>query len=396
MTYIVNIINKENCSGCKACYNICPQNCIKMVTDVEGFWYPKVNKDDCISCGLCEKVCPELKIYSNVRSYDSPTCYAAWNTNKDIRGDSSSGGVFTSIAESIISNDGVVFGAGYNSDLNVIHKEANTLEGLKQLRGSKYVQSDINDTFKKAKDYLKEGKKVLFVGTPCQIAGIYSFLQIEYEQLYTCDIVCHGVPSPIVFEKYKENLELQYDSSIKEVTFRDKKTGWKNYSVSIHFDKDLEYSKTFGMDAYMMGFLRNYYLRPSCYKCSYVGIPRVSDITLGDFWGIAGKYPELDDDKGTSLIFINTDKGNTMLEGCKDNIFSQKCDLGQAIQGNPSIVSSVDIPSCRDKFFKDLNDINFNFVIKKYMSPPSWFQRKVTFSKRALRFVKRKIVKLVR
>jgi coenzyme F420-reducing hydrogenase beta subunit len=219
---MILITKKQNCSGCKACYNICPEKCIEMFIDEEGFWYPKANEDKCIQCGLCEKVCPEINIYHNDKSYDKPTCLAAWNNDKSKREDSSSGGVFTSIAEWILSNEGVVFGAGYDSGFNVIHKETYKMEGLSELRGSKYVQSDINDTYNKAKQCLDKGEKVLFTGTPCQIAGLYNFLQKEYAELYTCDLVCHGVPSPIVFKKYKQNLECQYNSNIKTIAFRNK------------------------------------------------------------------------------------------------------------------------------------------------------------------------------
>lgn len=393
---MINIDTKNNCSGCKACYNICPKNCIEMSIDEEGFWYPKVKIDKCIQCGLCEKVCPEINIYNNERSYDVPICLAAWNNDKSVRLDSSSGGVFTSIAEWIVSNRGVVFGAGYDNGFNVIHKEVHNIQGLVELRGSKYVQSDINYTYSKAKRYLDEDKKVLFVGTPCQIAGLYNFLKIDYKELFTCDIVCHGVPSPIVFEKYKQNLEEQYNSKACKIGFRNKKYGWKKYSVAIKFDNNKEYSETLGNDVYMKGFLRNYYLRPSCYKCSYAQLKRTSDITLGDFWGIASKYPELDDDCGTSLLLINTDKGKVMLEACKNNIFTRECDLDHAKLGNPSIISSVKVPKFREKFFEDLKSRDFDYVIKKYMSPPSWIEAKIIFSKRALGFMKRRVIKLLK
>ncbi|MGH4139640.1 Coenzyme F420 hydrogenase/dehydrogenase, beta subunit C-terminal domain [Clostridium sp.] len=387
---MINIIDKKNCSGCKACYNICPRSCIEMVVDSEGFWYPKVNESSCVDCGLCETVCPEINIYSKKSAYEIPTCYAAWNKDESSRENSSSGGVFTSIAQWIISKGGVVFGAGYNEKLEVKHSEVHTDEELAALRGSKYVQSDIDDTYNSAKKYLDAGRKVLFTGTPCQIAGLYSFISKDYANLYTCDIVCHGVPSPLVFEKYKKNMEKLHDSKIKSINFRNKKQGWKSYCVAIEFQNHRKYSNTFVNDAYMKGFLRNYYLRPSCYSCSYAKINRSSDITLGDFWGIASKYPELDDDKGTSLLLINSDKGKTMLDACKDKIVFKECDLDHAIKGNPSIISSVKVPKGREKFFKDLNSNDFEFVIKKYMSPLNWTQRKIMFSKRVLGFIKRK------
>ncbi|MBZ9689224.1 Coenzyme F420 hydrogenase/dehydrogenase, beta subunit C-terminal domain [Clostridium estertheticum] len=393
---MIKIMDKKDCSGCKACYNICPRNCIEMKIDGEGFWYPKVEVASCVGCGLCESVCPELNIYKNSSSSSRPTCIAAWNVDKATRENSSSGGVFTSIAEWILDNDGVVFGAAYDKKRNVMHTEVREIEDLSELRGSKYVQSDINTTYNSAKKYLDKGKKVLYTGTPCQIAGLYNFLQKEYAELYTCDIVCYGVPSPIVFQKYKKNLEQEYNSNISGITFRNKKNGWKSYSVAIQFENGSEYSKTFINDAYMKGFLRNYYLRPSCYKCSYAKLPRISDITLGDFWGVASKYPELYDDDGTSLLLINTAKGKSMIDACKNNIEHHECDLEVAIAGNPSIISSVKEPKKRQRFFEDLHNRDFNYIIKKYMSPPTWIERKIIFGVRVLRFMKKRILKLLK
>ena len=389
---MICVQDKENCSGCMACSNICPSNCINMISDKEGFWYPKVQKNKCINCGLCEKVCPQLNIFHNEAAKDNPKCLAAWNMDKALRKDSSSGGVFTSLAQWILKVDGVVFGAAFDRDFNVVHKETLITEGLTELRGSKYVQCKINDTYSKAKQYLDGGTNVLFTGTPCQIAGLYNFLGMGYEELYTCDIVCHGVPSPMVFEKYKQNLEKDYNSKIKEINFRNKKYGWKKYSVAVKFNNDTSYSKTLGRDVYMQGFLKNYYLRPSCYKCLYAKIPRVSDITLGDFWGIASRHPELDDDEGTSLLLVNTYKGKAMLEGCKNYIVTTECDLSHAIDGNPSIIKSVKVPDSREYFFKDLNSRDFNYVIKKYMSPPSLLRRKIRFIKKKIIFIKRKVM----
>lgn len=393
---MIKITDKKNCSGCKACYNICPRNCIEMAQDEEGFSYPKAKVNKCVNCGLCEKVCPQINIYSSDKAYDVPTCLAAWNKDKSVRENSSSGGIFTSLAGWIITQDGIVFGAGYDAQHRVIHKEVHKMEELSELRGSKYVQSDINTTYSSAKKYLDMGKSVLFTGTPCQIAGLYNFLQKEYAQLFTCDIVCHGVPSPIVFEKYKQNLEEAYKSKLTGINFRNKKNGWKSYNVEVKFENHSEYSKTFIHDAYMKGFLRNYYLRPSCYSCEYAKLPRTSDITLGDFWGIASKYPELDDDKGTSLILINTDKGKVMLKEIEVNTCQHKCELQHAIDGNPSLISSVKIPKAREKFYKDLHSRDFNYIIKKYMSPTSDMEKKILFAKRALRYIKKSIMKSIK
>lgn len=387
---MIEIIDKSKCSGCKACYNVCPINCIDMVIDEEGFWYPKVNEDECIQCGLCEKVCPELNIYTSDKYFNIPQAFAAWNINDGVRIASSSGGIFTIIAEWIISNEGVVFGAGYDENFNVVHMEITTPKDLAQLRGSKYVQSDIGESYKKAKFHLENNKIVLFTGTPCQIAGLHNYLDKDYPNLYTCDLVCHGVPSPKVFGKYKKFLEDKYNSKIQSISFRDKKYGWKTYSLSIKFSNGNEYKKNVKEDPFLLGFLKNYYLRPSCYTCPYSKIPRSADITLGDYWGIGGKYPDLDDNMGVSLLLINSEKGIFLLESFKEKLEIYEGDLEHAIKHNPCIVKPVNKPKERDKFFDDFNSKEFSYVIKKYMSPPSFIEKQVIFAKRGINFVRKK------
>lgn len=391
---MIKILDKYKCSGCKACYNVCPNNSIDMMVDEEGFWYPSVKKESCVRCGLCEKVCPEINIFNNESAFSSPYTLAAWNNNDNKRKDSSSGGVFTSIAEDILSIGGIVFGAGYDEKLNVIHKDTDCSDGLIEMMGSKYVQSDVKDSYRKAKYYLENNKDVLFSGTPCQIAGLYNYLQKEYNNLYTCDLVCHGVPSPRVFNEYKNMLEKLYNSTIQRIAFRHKKYGWKLYSVSLLFNDDTEYTKTLNEDPFILGFLRNYYLRPSCYACAYSKLPRVADITLGDFWGVKGKYPEFDDDRGTSLLLVNTDKGKKMLYSCKDSIFTHECDLDYAIKNNPCIVKPVKEPELRKKFFEDFNSKDFDYVVKKYMSPPSWIEKNIILIRRGLGFIKKRAIRL--
>lgn len=387
---MIEIIDKSKCSGCKACYNVCPLNCINMIIDEEGFWYPKVNEDECSQCGLCEKVCPELNIYTSDKYFDIPQAFAAWNINDGIRIASSSGGIFTIIAEWIISHEGVVFGAGYDENFNVVHREITTSKDLAQLRGSKYVQSDIGESYKKAKFHLENNKIVLFTGTPCQIAGLHNYLDKDYPNLYTCDLVCHGVPSPEVFGKYKKFVEDKYNSKIQSISFRDKKYGWKTYSLSIKFSNGNEYRKNLKEDPFLLGFLKNYYLRPSCYTCPYSKIPRSADITLGDYWGIGNKYPDLDDNLGVSLLLINSEKGIFLLESCKEMLEIHEGDLEYAIKHNPCIVKPVNKPKERDKFFDDFNSKEFSYVIKKYMSPPSFIEKQVIFAKRGINFLRKK------
>ena len=238
---MIKVEEKSRCSGCHACSNACPKNCIQMTSDEEGFWYPQVDKEKCINCGLCEKVCPIIHKWQPDDSRTT-TAMAAINLNEEIRLKSSSGGIFTLIAEEIIKQGGVVFGAALTDDFRSVHHiYVDNTDDLEKLRGSKYVQSKIGDTYKQAKDYLDSGRKVLFTGTPCQIGGLYSYLRTPYENLFTQDIICHGVPSPMVWEKYIEGHERKASSKTNIVTFRNKANGWKAYSVFIGFDNYKEY-----------------------------------------------------------------------------------------------------------------------------------------------------------
>lgn len=386
---MINITDKQNCCGCYACYNICPQKCISMQPDEEGFWYPVVDIEKCTDCGLCEKVCPVIN--KNVTNNNS-AAYACINKDDNIRQQSSSGGMFTVIAEKVIANNGAVFGAGFDSDFNVVHSWTDSLDGLSNFRGSKYVQSCIGNTYKQVRDFLKQGRQVLFTGTPCQIAGFKSYLDKDYENLVCIDIVCHGVPSPLVWAKYVDFREKISGSRAERIAFRRKNCGWKLYSVSFSFENDTEYSQKLTEDIFMQGFLRNIYLRPSCYACSFKTLNRQSDLTLADFWGIQNVLPRFDDDKGTSLILINSQKGNAMFSSVVDKVDYEKVDINQAILYNSSAVKSVDYNPKRDMFFQELSSSeDISQLIAKYTKVS--FPRKVYMKvRRLLSRIKRKLV----
>ena len=317
---MIDIKEKHNCCGCGACVQICPKQCISMSEDNEGFLYPHVNSAICIDCGLCEKVCPVI----NQNEPNEPLAvYAAKNTNEEIRLKSSSGGIFTLLAEQVITEGGVVFGARFNEGWEVIHDYTETVEGLEAFRGSKYVQSFIGDNFKVAKQFLNNGRKVLFSGTRCQIAGLKKFLQKDYENLLTVEVVCHGVPSPMVWRDYLEYKRAEraagkntVSSSLNElpvitgISFRDKTNGWKKYGFKICYaaSKAAENSVSksgnkanceitpFKEDLLMKGFLKDIYLRPSCYHCAARQGKSGADISIADYWGIQSIHPEIDDD----------------------------------------------------------------------------------------------------
>lgn len=358
----LEIKEKKDCMGCYACYNICPKNCITMESDSEGFWYPKMDYDKCIRCKMCIKVCP---IINKVVVENEPLAYACYNKDENIRTESSSGGIFTLVAEEIINNGGVVFGVGFDEAFNVVHSYVESNEELCRFRGSKYVQSRIGNTYKQVKYFLEQGREVLFTGTPCQIGGLKSFLGKDYDNLFCMDNICHGVPSPKVWRKYIDYREKKSGSKIKKIDFRLKNQGWKDYSVSFLFENNTEYCKKYSKDLYMRAFLKDVCLRPSCYACEFKTLNRESDITLADFWGIQKILPDMDDDKGTSLIFVNSLKGQTMFEKIKDKIISKEVDINQAVYFNSAAIKSVKLNPNRENFFEKLDELDFDKLVDR-------------------------------
>lgn len=309
---MINIIEEKDCCGCSACLQICPKQCIYFTEDKEGFSYPKVDTEQCINCSLCDQVCPVINQSIPRNPLD---VYAAKNNNEEVRLESSSGGVFTLFAEQILNENGVVFGARFDNKLDVIHDYTETIEGLKAFRGSKYVESVIGETYIQARSFLRQGRKVLFSGTPCQIAGLNLFLRKEYPNLLTIDFICHGVPSPKVWKMYRDELlskTLKESNtnvgSFSSIHFRDKSSGWQNYSFSsvVNINKHEKcITEIHNQNIYMKGFLKDLYLRPACHYCPTKSLKSGSHITVADFWGIQYVIPDFNDDKGTSLIILN-------------------------------------------------------------------------------------------
>lgn len=346
---MIKIVNKQDCCGCSACNNICPKNAVKMEEDDEGFRYPKVDLSLCVNCGLSERVCPVIN--KNEHKDEVRLAYAAYNKNEEIRLNSSSGGVFSLLSEYVLKQGGCVFGAAYNDKFEVVHKKIEKPEELNELRGSKYTQSAIGDTYSRAKEELKRGRLVLFTGTPCQIGGLKAYLGKEYENLITQDLICHGVPTPKLWKDYVAYRERISGSPARRTFSRHKFYGWKRYSVLFKFSNNTEYRAPLTDDIYMKAFLRNLCLRPSCYSCAFKSKDRVSDITLADFWGIQNVIPDMDDDKGTSLVVIHSEKGQRIFEKIKKNLTYKETDLEQAIIYNKSMIKSVEKPKKREKFF---------------------------------------------
>lgn len=364
---MINIKDKHKCCGCNACANICPKQSIQMFEDEKGFLYPKVVLDTCIDCGLCEKVCPCIH---QDNPHKTLSVYAAINSNEKIRNESSSGGLFSMIAEKIILEGGVVFGARFDDKWEVKHDCVETISELRYFRSSKYVQSRIEDTYKKALNYLKEGRKVLFSGTSCQISGLKHYLRKDYDNLLAVEVVCHGVPSPLVWRNYLKQIlrpkgvdgkntvlcSLKETPVLTGISFREKSNGWKKYGFVIlgksaaKADKNSVLSSVRNSNIvlfqqlksdnyYMQVFLHDLDLRPSCYDCPAKNGKSQSDIALADFWCIGDIHPGLDDDKGISAVLINSSKGKDFMSHLDVELYEQE--YMDFIKGNPAYVSST-------------------------------------------------------
>lgn len=360
---MINISKKTECCGCYGCYNVCPKKCISMEVDNEGFWYPKVDEDKCIDCNLCEKVCPIIN--TNISNSEDYKAYACKNKDENIRLKSSSGGVFSILCEEVINNNGAVFGAKFDEKLNVIHDYSEDLEGCSKFRGSKYVQSKIGESYKIVEQKLKNGQIVLFSSTPCQVSGLQSYLRKDYENLITVDIACHGVPSPLVYRRYIESLNYNNDDEIVNLEFRDKSTGWKNYSFKVDF-KNKQFKQLGSENIYMRGFLKDIYIRPSCHECKFKKGTTKADITLADYWGVENKHPEFDDNKGVSLVLTSTKKGEEILDKISKKMEFISTDKEYATQCNPCLIRSAKYNPDREKFFDDIDENNIEKNIYKY------------------------------
>ena len=341
-----------------------------MTENNEGFLYPQINDEKCVKCGLCEKVCPAI---SPLKTQNAELkAFAVINNDENIRMESSSGGVFTAIAEKTIKTGGKVFGAKFSEDFkSVIHSWTDNLDGLKDFRGSKYLQSTINDSFKECENFLKAGEKVLFSGTPCQIQGLKKFLRKDYDNLLTIDFICHGVPSPLLWKKYVDFHEKRAAAKVVKTAFRRKNCGWKQFSLWFVFANHSEYCKTFKEDPFMQIFLSDYCLRESCYNCPAKGVERISDVTIADFWGIQNEYPEYDDDNGTSLAIVHNPN---IIHLFSDDCRTKEIDLNSGLKYNPAMVKSALKPKERNTFFKELQSLPFRKIIRKYGVTP-WYAK---------------------
>lgn len=364
---MINLKNEQDCCGCSACSQRCPKQCISMQFDNEGFLYPQVDSSKCIDCHLCEKVCPII----NQDDARAPLkVYAAKNSDNKVRHQSSSGGIFTLLAEHTIKDCGVVFGACWDKEWNVKHDYVDNINDLQRFRSSKYLQSVIGDSYLKAEQLLKTGRKVMFTGTPCQIAGLKHFLRKEYDNLLAVEVICHSVPSSGVWQQYLATRlhTLKWErSDIRENSFRNKNTGWKNYSFVIVNQNGNIFTELSCNNLFMRGFLADLYTRPSCHACPAKHLKSGSDITLGDFWGIETLRPNIDDDKGISAIIVSSEKGKYVLHSINAEL--HEVQYNELITRNPALVNSCPLSPKRTEFFYN-NGFTFEEKVKKLLKKP--------------------------
>lgn len=360
---------KEQCTGCLSCFNICPKKAITISIDVEGFLRPNIEHDKCISCGLCEKACPILN--EPQRDRVALKLYGAWNKDNNLLKNSSSGGIFTTIATQIINEGGLVFGAAYDEDFNVRHICVETHEELSKLRGSKYVQSTIGDTYREVLDALKKGRKVFFTGTPCQVAGLYGFLgKRHYDMLFTADFLCHGTPSSKVFQAYKEWLEAKHNSKMVAYNYRSKHWGWNGWCLQADFENGEVYYGKNNEDPYFQAFIREFVMRPCCYNCHYVGTKRFADITMGDFWGYKTQKGEEDNhNKGVSIVITNTRAGEQMFDIIQDKLFSYRRTVDDAKKINWTLYTAFAANEKRPEFWHDYEAKGWQYLVDSYLKP---------------------------
>ena len=359
---MIQVSDKAKCCGCTACASSCPKNCITMQYDEEGFLYPVVHKDLCVNCGICDQVCPFGHLNDRV-STNSSTYMAFQNSNQNVRMDSTAGGAFSLIAEYIINNGGIVYAVGYNAEMTVCHEKCDSIRGLNKLRGSKYVQSDLRNIFVDIKSNIVE-RLVLFVGTPCQVHGLKAFIG-DNKNLYTIDLLCLGVSSPRLFAEWIDYLNDKYHSQVRHVSFRDKHYGYATPNVRVFFENGKSMDQKYDTRVHANLFFRHYNVRPSCYECQFREVPRVSDFTIGDFNEIGSINKKMDDDKGTTKVWIHTGHGKELFRALEASAVYYILDESSSnIIGGPK--KQIKIPDKRENFFTDASKMSYSDLISKW------------------------------
>ena len=391
---MIDIRHKADCCGCEACVQVCPKKCIDFSKDSQGFLYPQVNKESCIVCGLGEKVCPVINKTTPAHNAHA-TLYAVKSNDDAVRAQSSSGGYFSLIAEFVLDKEGVIFGAAFDGDFNVCHTRVDNIADLPKLRGSKYVQSRIGQTFKECKEDLNKGKLVLFTGTPCQISALKHFLRKDYDNLIKVEVVCHGVPSPMIYKQYiQESVIKDYENlKISKVNFRNKMEGsWRRYYFTVEYNYAGElhmYKESINDSLYMKGFLNDLYIRPSCFSCPAKNFTSGADFTIADFWGQEYTFPEFDDDKGVSAVFANTARAQDIFNDISAVVVEKP--FADFIKYNPYLVKSPVQKPAYFKFWKSYDESkSLKSSIVKVLNKPLIY-RVVNKFRSIIRNVKRRL-----
>lgn len=384
----VKKINNQ-CSGCGCCQKSCPVNAISMKFE-NGFIYPSINKEKCIKCGKCLKVCPFTKKQFNDTSTTPLKVIGMVNNDEKVLMSSTSGGAFSLFSDYVLSKKGIIYGASYNNKWEVVHISADTSEKRDLLKGSKYVQSDLNNTFVDIKNELNNGRLVMFTGTPCQCSGLKNYLGRDYDNLIICDIVCHGVPSPIIFSEYIKYIQKKRKSLIKSYNFRDKKVSWAGANITVEYENGKQYTNKIDEEIFSKLYFNHIITRPSCHECLYTNIKRISDLTIGDFWGIKEKHPDFYNEKGVSLVLLNSEKAIKIFEKIKDNCNYIESNIEECLQ--PQLIKPTKKAACQDEFWEDYNKYGIDYVMKKYTSV-GIKNRIISYIKRPLKIIYKRIKK---
>ncbi len=368
---MISVQNKVDCCGCNACGDICPKKAITFKTDIEGFWYPEVDRDKCVNCHLCEKVCPIENIGTLKKNdFAEPKCYAAINKNLETRFDSTSGGIFSALAELMYERNGYIGGAIFDDKWGVQQFISSKEEDILKLRSSKYLQSNALGFYKTVKDLVIKGEQVLVCGTPCQMAALRAFLKKPYDNIIIIDFICRGVNSPKSFRKYIDYLEDKHNSKVVYFKAKNKELGWRNLTNKVVFDNGDVLYDTKDISTYMICYLKtNILCRPSCYECRFKGMPRMADITLADFWAGEKQYgKEMDGDMGTSLVLINSKKGEGYFNLIQDKLLYKKAPFESIFKGNKALTQSISKPTIdRNAFYADMDKMSFGDLCNKYV-----------------------------
>jgi len=360
------LFNKENtsqCCGCSACFAVCPVGAITLQADTEGFLYPIIDDKKCIECNKCMSVCPLKSTHVTADVPKTQKYIALKHREKETILSSSSGGAFTAISDYILENGGVIYGVAFDENIRAVHIRADKKEIRDNMRVSKYVQSDLQDTFKQVKDDVTNGITVLFTGTPCQVAGIKKYLEKDYENFFTMDVICHGVPSPLMFSEHIKQIEKKKKTTVKSYKCRSKVKGWHTHIEAAEFTNGKTEAGTPLLQEHKVLFYSGYILRPSCYECKFTNLHRPADITMGDFWGIEKSMPDWDDQAGTSIVLVNTQKGEKLFENSKPNIHFR---VSETYGRQPNLEKNRSKPADREQFWNLYYSRGYGYVSAKY------------------------------